>query len=61
MAPEILWNYTYTKAVDVWSCAIIMYMLKKKSHPFYEAGMSNEDFKEKIKNIVFPPLEDVNP
>jgi calcium/calmodulin-dependent protein kinase I len=35
MAPEILWNYTYTKAVDVWSCAIIMYMLKKKTHPFY--------------------------
>lgn len=56
-----MWNYTYTKAVDVWSCAIIMFMLKKGVHPFYEQGMTNEEFKGKIKNIIFPPLEDVNP
>lgn len=51
MAPEIMWNYTYTKAVDIWSCAIIMYMLKKGSHPFYESGMTNDEFKERIKNV----------
>ena len=45
MAPEIMWNYTYTKAVDVWSCAIIMYMLKKGSHPFYQPKMTNDQFK----------------
>jgi hypothetical protein len=36
-----MWNYTYTKAVDIWSCAIIMYMLKKGSHPFYEQKMTH--------------------
>jgi serine/threonine protein kinase len=45
MAPEIMWNYTYTKAVDIWSCAIIMFMLKKGNHPFYEVKMTNDEFK----------------
>jgi hypothetical protein len=35
MAPEILCNYTYTKAVDVWSCAIIMHLLGHGRHPLY--------------------------
>lgn len=42
MAPEILYNYTYTKAVDVWSCSIIMYMLCTGKHPFYEPKMKTE-------------------
>ena len=45
MAPQIMWNYTYTKAVDVWSCAIIMFILKKGHHPFYQAKMTQEEFK----------------
>jgi serine/threonine protein kinase len=58
MAPEILCNFTYTKSVDVWSSAIIMYMLLHGKHPLHEPRMSNEDYKRKIKSIKFAPLSD---
>jgi len=56
MAPEILCNYTYTKSVDIWSCAIIMYMLYHGKHPLYEPKMSNDDYKRKIKQVKFAPF-----
>ncbi len=57
MAPEILNNLSYTKSVDIWSCSIIMYILFQGKHPFFQSKMTTDDYKRKIKNIVFPPLQ----
>lgn len=61
MAPEILCNYTYTKAVDVWSCAIIMHLLGHGRHPLYEPRMTSEDYKRKIKNTKFATFSNAYP
>ncbi len=42
MAPEILHQPSYSKAVDIWSCAIIMYILFTGKHPIYVDGMKSE-------------------
>lgn len=50
MAPEMFNKPSYTKSVDIWSCAVIMYMMfNLGSHPFYLPGMKTEDFKFKLK------------
>lgn len=56
MAPEILNNVSYTKSVDIYSCSIIMFMLAQGKHPFYQQKMSTDDYKRKIKTVIFPPL-----
>lgn len=56
MAPEILNNLTYSKLVDIWSCSIILFLLAKGVHPFYEPKMTTEAYKTKIKDVTFPPL-----
>lgn len=56
MAPEILNNLSYTKSVDIWSCSIIMFLLASGKHPFYQTKMTTEDYKRKIRNVIFPPL-----
>ena len=35
MAPEIFFQPSYSKAVDIWCCAIIMYIMLKGKHPIY--------------------------
>jgi serine/threonine protein kinase len=35
MAPEILHQPSYSKAVDIWSCAVIMYILYTGKHPIF--------------------------
>jgi serine/threonine protein kinase len=37
MAPEIICKYTYTKAVDIWSSAVLMYMLITGNHPIWNS------------------------
>ena len=40
MAPEILYQPSYNKSVDLWSAAIIMYMIcTGGNHPIYISGM----------------------
>lgn len=40
MAPEMFNKPSYTKSVDLWSCAVIMFMLfNLGKHPFYAPGM----------------------
>ena len=39
MAPEILYQPSYSKAVDIWSCAVIMYILYTGTHPIHVEGM----------------------
>ena len=50
---------SYSKSVDIWSCAVMMYMMFNEGrHPFYNAGMKSEDFKKRLNNEDFPPVSD---
>lgn len=43
MAPEILYEPSYNKGVDIWSCAIMMYQLcTGGKHPIYRNGMNTD-------------------
>lgn len=42
MAPEILCKYSYTKAIDVWSASIIMFILVNGSHPIWNDTMTTD-------------------
>lgn len=42
MAPEILCKYSYTKAIDVWSSAIIMFILSNSCHPIWKGNMTTD-------------------
>jgi serine/threonine protein kinase len=58
MAPEILFRYTYTKSVDIYSCSIIMYMLFHQGrHPIYTSKMTAEEYKKLLLHVKFPPLQ----
>lgn len=57
MAPEILFRYTYTKSVDIYSCSVIMYLLfSRNQHPLYTPKMTADDYKKKIAHSKFPGL-----
>jgi serine/threonine protein kinase len=52
MAPELLDGKIYSKAVDIWSAGIIMYMLLNHGkHPYYESGDSEQTIRHKINKI----------
>ena len=56
MAPEQISGVIYSKAVDVWSVGIILYMLLNKGkHAFYEKGDTSKSIIDKInhKEITF--------
>ena len=51
MAPEQISGVTYSKAVDVWSVGIILYMLLNKGkNAFYEKGDNSKVIIDKINN-----------
>lgn len=51
MAPEQLEKRIYTKAIDMWSAGIIMYMLLNNGmHPIYVKGDKTKDYIEKLKH-----------
>lgn len=53
MAPEQVSNNYYSKAVDIWSCAILLFMLLTKgSHPMAVTGENYNTYLEKLKNPV---------
>ncbi len=50
MAPEQLEKKTYTKAIDIWSCGIIMFiLLNNGNHPFFVKGDKKEFLVEKLR------------
>ena len=50
MAPEQISKKIYSKAVDIWSVGIILYMLLNKGkHPFYNIGDKRKFIIDKIK------------
>jgi calcium/calmodulin-dependent protein kinase I len=51
MAPEQIEKKVYTKAIDMWSVGIIMYMLLNNGmHPLYVKGDRSSEYMEKLKN-----------
>ena len=51
MAPEQISSLTYSKAVDIWSVGIILYMLLNKGkNPFYKKGDSTNVLINNINN-----------
>ena len=51
MAPEQISSLRYSKAVDIWSVGVVLYMLLNKGkNPFYNKGDSQERVTEKINN-----------
>lgn len=57
MAPEILMKAGYTKAVDIYSCAIVMYTLfTMGQHPFYISQMETEKYIKIITQTELPPI-----
>ena len=58
MAPEIFFQPSYSKAVDIWCCAVILYILLKGKHPIFKEGMSSEEYKLQLNHFIFPSLDD---
>jgi calcium/calmodulin-dependent protein kinase I/SNF-related kinase len=52
MAPELLDGQVYSKAVDIWSAGIIMFMLfNKGEHPYFSSGDTEETMRKRLKNM----------
>lgn len=52
MAPEQIEKKIYTKAIDVWSCGIIMYVLLHNGvHPFFNKGEGSTTFLDRLKMV----------
>ena len=55
MAPEILCKYTYTKAIDIWSVSIIMFIMFNGNHPIWKESMTTEEYSAIMaKKIALP-------
>ena len=61
MAPEQGTRFFYSKAVDIWSCGIVLYMVLAGKHPLYEEEDTVETYQEKLKNPAWTFPEDFNP
>lgn len=59
MAPEVIRKHPYNKPVDVWSCAVILYMLfNQGAHPLgVKSKISSEDYFALMKHR-WPKLSD---
>jgi serine/threonine protein kinase len=58
MAPEIICKYTYTKAIDVWSTSVIMFILFNGKHPIWNNKMTTDEYSALMaKKVELPPLK----
>ncbi len=55
MAPEILCKYAYTKAIDIWSVAVIMFIMFSGSHPIWKDKMTTEQYTHVVSKVVALP------
>ncbi|CAD8065716.1 unnamed protein product [Paramecium sonneborni] len=54
MAPEQILNKSYNKAVDMWSCGIVFYMLLNQGqHPFYPRINTKKEFINSFPNLKY--------
>ena len=52
MAPEQVEKKNYTKAIDIWSCGTIMYMLLNSGkHPLFYEGLKSKEYIELLKTF----------
>ena len=58
MAPEVVRKHPYNKPIDVWSCAVILYMLfNGGAHPQTKSKLSSEDYLAMMRHR-WPKLND---
>lgn len=56
LAPEIANNLDYGKAVDLWACGVVAFVMLAGKFPFY--GDSDEKFMRRLRaGVQFPPKE----
>ncbi|CAD8154031.1 unnamed protein product [Paramecium octaurelia] len=54
MAPEQILNKAYNKAVDMWSCGIVLYMLLNQGkHPFYPRIFTKKEFINSFPDLKY--------
>ncbi|CAD8055786.1 unnamed protein product [Paramecium primaurelia] len=54
MAPEQILNKTYNKAVDMWSCGIVLFMLLNQGkHPFYPRILTKKEFINSFPDLKY--------
>lgn len=61
MAPEQIMHRNYSKPVDIWSCAIMLYMSITGKHPLLAATDTVANYTQKLQNPVWSFPEDFNP
>ena len=53
MAPEMILKKTHSKSIDIWSCAIIMYMLfSEGNHPLVHRSQRGSITSEEYSSLV---------
>mmetsp|Transcript_23986 Transcript_23986/g.34501 ORF Transcript_23986/g.34501 Transcript_23986/m.34501 type:complete len:318 (-) Transcript_23986:140-1093(-) len=76
LAPEQVMNQSYTKAVDLWACGVVLYWIIERAHPFVdnnfgdifrkiqrcelELGSAWDEYSPDTRALLFSLLE-VNP
>lgn len=60
MAPELFSERVYSKPIDIWSCAIILFQVLTGKHPLYQGERSHE-YKKKLMNPKWEFPEDFDP
>ncbi|CAD8148143.1 unnamed protein product [Paramecium octaurelia] len=54
MAPEQILNKAYNKAVDMWSCGVVLYMLLNQGkHPFYPRISTKKEFINSFPDLKY--------
>ncbi|CAK71403.1 unnamed protein product (macronuclear) [Paramecium tetraurelia] len=62
MAPEQILNKTYNKAVDMWSCGIVLYMLLNQGkHPFFPRIFTKKEFINSFPDFKYEQPLHVSP
>ena len=61
MAPEQIMHRNYSKPVDIWSCAIMLFMAITGKHPLLMQGDTVAVYTQKLQNPVWEFTEDFSP